>query len=57
VKPVSGKRMCQVLGRKGWHLIRISGSHHIFGRPDLPTLVVVPSTRTRASPRARNATS
>ena len=30
------------LTRAGWQLDRIRGSHHIFGRPDDPGIVVVP---------------
>ena len=26
----------------GWVLIRVKGSHHIFGKPGSPTIVVVP---------------
>lgn len=32
MKAVSGKRFCRILESKGWELIRISGSHHIFIR-------------------------
>jgi predicted RNA binding protein YcfA (HicA-like mRNA interferase family) len=34
VKPVSGKRMCKILESRGWRLVRISGSHHIYRDPD-----------------------
>ncbi len=43
MKPVSGRRMCQVLQRRGWRVIRVKGSHftHVLpGGP--PDLVVVP---------------
>jgi predicted RNA binding protein YcfA (HicA-like mRNA interferase family) len=33
VKAVSGKALCKALERKGWTLIRISGSHYIYGKP------------------------
>ena len=36
MKPVSGKRMCQVLESHGWRLARISGSHHIYRHPEVP---------------------
>lgn len=32
MKQVSGKDLCKVVERNGWQLLRISGSHHIFGR-------------------------
>jgi predicted RNA binding protein YcfA (HicA-like mRNA interferase family) len=42
MKPVSGKRLCKVLERRGWILLRINGSHHIYGRPDVPIILPVP---------------
>ncbi len=42
MKPVSGKRMIQVLKSRGWELQRIRGSHHIFKRPGLVQTVNVP---------------
>jgi predicted RNA binding protein YcfA (HicA-like mRNA interferase family) len=32
VKAVSGKALCKALEQKGWTLIRISGSHYIYGK-------------------------
>jgi predicted RNA binding protein YcfA (HicA-like mRNA interferase family) len=31
VKSVSGKELCRVLERHGWSLLRVQGSHHIYG--------------------------
>jgi predicted RNA binding protein YcfA (HicA-like mRNA interferase family) len=42
MKPVSGKRLCKVLERRGWILLRINGSHYIYGRPDVPVILPVP---------------
>ena len=42
MKPVSGKRMCQILGSRGWRLARISGSHHIYRHPDSGRRTSVP---------------
>ncbi|MGP0068888.1 MAG: type II toxin-antitoxin system HicA family toxin [Isosphaeraceae bacterium] len=42
MKPVSGKRLCKVLESQGWILLRINGSHHIYGRPDRATILPVP---------------
>jgi predicted RNA binding protein YcfA (HicA-like mRNA interferase family) len=42
VKPVSGKRMCKVLERRGWSLDRINGSHHVYESPDHPFTISVP---------------
>lgn len=32
MKSVSGKELARVLERHGWQLLRIHGSHHIFGK-------------------------
>ena len=32
MKSVSGKDFAKVLERKGWQLLRIQGSHHIYGK-------------------------
>ena len=32
MKAVSGKAFARAVERKGWRLLRISGSHHIYGK-------------------------
>ena len=32
MKSISGKELARVLERHGWQLLRIQGSHHIYGR-------------------------
>ena len=32
MKPVSGKAFAKAVERKGWSLLRIAGSHHIYGK-------------------------
>ncbi len=32
MKSVSGKELARVLERQGWTLLRIHGSHHIYGK-------------------------
>jgi predicted RNA binding protein YcfA (HicA-like mRNA interferase family) len=32
VKPVSGPDLARVVERRGWVLLRIKGSHHIYGK-------------------------
>ena len=32
MKPLSGKDFAQILKRNGWNLLRIKGSHHIYGK-------------------------
>jgi predicted RNA binding protein YcfA (HicA-like mRNA interferase family) len=57
MKPVSGKRMCQVLRKRGWTLLRVTGSHHLFeppgGRGD-PVSVPVHSNKDLAPATQRN---
>jgi predicted RNA binding protein YcfA (HicA-like mRNA interferase family) len=42
VKSVSGRDFSRIVERRGWTLLRISGSHHIYGksgsivRPSIP---------------------
>ena len=32
MKPISGRDLARILERRGWELMRVNGSHHIFGR-------------------------
>lgn len=32
MKSVSGRRLVKALEKKGWSLLRIQGSHHIYGK-------------------------
>ena len=50
MKPVSGKQLCKALERNGWILLRINGSHHIYGRPDVPAILPVPAHGNRDLP-------
>jgi predicted RNA binding protein YcfA (HicA-like mRNA interferase family) len=38
----SPKKLIQLLGKKGYQLRRVSGSHHIFFHKELKKIVVVP---------------
>ncbi len=42
MKSVSGKEFCRVLERNGWQLMRIQGSHHIYGKPGSIVRISVP---------------
>jgi predicted RNA binding protein YcfA (HicA-like mRNA interferase family) len=33
MKALTGKELCRILEREGWSLLRIQGSHHIYGKP------------------------
>jgi predicted RNA binding protein YcfA (HicA-like mRNA interferase family) len=32
MKPVPGREFARIIERRGWTLLRISGSHHIYGK-------------------------
>jgi predicted RNA binding protein YcfA (HicA-like mRNA interferase family) len=33
MKAISGKELATALERNGWTLLRVHGSHHIYGKP------------------------
>ena len=42
MKEVSGKALARALERNGWQLLRISGSHHIYGKDGSIVRLLVP---------------
>ncbi|CAA9505326.1 MAG: hypothetical protein AVDCRST_MAG91-1294 [uncultured Sphingomonadaceae bacterium] len=42
MKPVSGARFARIVERHGWNLLRISGSHHIHGKPGETARLSIP---------------
>ena len=42
MKPVSGKQFVKLLERNGWRLLRINGSHHIYGKPGNDAWLSIP---------------
>ena len=42
MKAISGKDFCRVLERNGWSLLRVSGSHHIYGKAGFDVRLSVP---------------
>lgn len=42
MKPVSGRQLAKVLERNGWRLLRIHGSHHIYGKEGVRARPSVP---------------
>lgn len=42
MKSVSGKDLCKVLESHRWSLLRIHGSHHIYGKPGSDIRLSVP---------------
>lgn len=33
MRSVSGRELTRIVERRGWTLLRVSGSHHIYGKP------------------------
>jgi len=42
MKAVSGRALARTLERHGWKLLRIRGSHHIYGKEDSIVRLSVP---------------
>ncbi len=42
MKPISGKQFAKLLEREGWRLLRINGSHHIYGKTGHDARLSVP---------------
>jgi predicted RNA binding protein YcfA (HicA-like mRNA interferase family) len=51
VKSVSGRDFARIVERRGWQLLRISGSHHIYGRPESNVRLSIPVHGTQALKR------
>lgn len=42
MKSVSGRDLARALERNGWALLRVQGSHHIYGKAGLEPRISVP---------------
>jgi predicted RNA binding protein YcfA (HicA-like mRNA interferase family) len=42
MRSVSGKELAKVLERHGWSLLRVQGSHHIYGKAGSEVRLSVP---------------
>ncbi|MFM8655905.1 MAG: type II toxin-antitoxin system HicA family toxin [Chthoniobacterales bacterium] len=42
MKQVSGKELARAVQKKGWVLVRIKGSHHVFTQAGRPERIVIP---------------
>jgi predicted RNA binding protein YcfA (HicA-like mRNA interferase family) len=42
LKAVSGKEFARLLEQKGWILMRVKGSHHVYMKPGNPVRISVP---------------
>jgi predicted RNA binding protein YcfA (HicA-like mRNA interferase family) len=45
MKSMSGKELAKLLEANGWDLLRIQGSHHIYGKVGNPSRISVPIHR------------
>ncbi len=42
MKPLFGKEFAKIIEKHDWILLRIQGSHHIYGKPDSVVRLSVP---------------
>ena len=42
MKSISGRDLARIIERRGWKLLRINGSHHIYGREGVDVRLSVP---------------
>ena len=42
MKQVSGKQLAKLLEKNGWSLLRIQGSHHVYGKSGNDARISVP---------------
>jgi predicted RNA binding protein YcfA (HicA-like mRNA interferase family) len=42
MRPISGKDFCRLLEQHGWSLLRIHGSHHIYGKSGSNMRLTIP---------------
>ncbi len=47
MKSVSGKELARRLEQNGWNLLRIHGSHHIYGKPGSIVRLSIPIHRNK----------
>ena len=42
MKPLSGKEFAKAIVKRGWRLLRVEGSHHIYGKEGTAVRLSVP---------------
>jgi len=42
VKQLSGKEFARIVERHGWKLMRVRGSHRVFGKPGIAVRLSIP---------------
>jgi predicted RNA binding protein YcfA (HicA-like mRNA interferase family) len=45
MKSISGNKLCKIVEQQGWLLKRVSGSHHIYQKPDSQQILSIPVHR------------
>ena len=48
MKAISGKKFAKILERSGWKLLRIQGSHYIYGKTSSDVRLSVPIHKNQA---------
>ena len=42
MRAITGREFARTIERRGWQLLRISGSHHVYGKPGSVVRLSVP---------------
>ncbi len=42
MKQVTGKQLCKIMEKNGWQLLRINGSHHVYGKSESTVRLSIP---------------
>ncbi len=42
MKQISGRNLCKIVEQHGWRLLRVNGSHHIYGKAGEIVRVSIP---------------
>ncbi len=42
MRTIAGREFARMIERRGWQLLRVSGSHHIYGKPGSVVRLSVP---------------
>jgi predicted RNA binding protein YcfA (HicA-like mRNA interferase family) len=42
MKALSGRELARLIERRGWRLLRVNGSHHIYGKPGSVVRLSIP---------------
>ena len=48
MKSISGKELAKILEKRGWILLRVQGSHHIYGKTGNDVRLSVPVHKNQA---------